>query len=252
MTPKKEFYHNKLPHFQQLEQWYFVTCILSGAIPKGAMAKYSVTLEAAKNRYQLLLKTNAEKGNEDHLVPEMDKMLVSASDTDQKARILNAQKEYFIALKKYRLAYDKTLHNSNSSTIYLTSEKNRYIIENALQFWEGKRIENHAYCIMPNHIHWILTVKKMNKENKLIYLQDILHSVKLYTAIRINNVENKSGQLWEHESFDTTLRSMEHFYNAMNYTLQNPVSAGLVKNWKEWPGTWISKNWESEFPSEEF
>jgi putative transposase len=250
MTPKKEHYHNKLPHFQQSGQWYSVTCILHGAMPKGAIDKYSVKLEAAKNRYHLMLENYAENARKNHLVPEMVNssfLTTSTSEEVQKEEILKAKKEYLLALKKYHLAYDKILHCSNSSTINLISEINRNIIKNALQFWEGNRIENHAFCIMRNHIHWILTVKKMDIENNPVYLEEILHSVKLYTAKQINKVENQSGQLWEHESFDTTLRNMEHFYNAMNYTLQNPVSARLVKNWKDWPGTWISKKWESEF-----
>ena len=81
---------------------------------------------------------------------------------------------------------------------------------------------------------------------KLIYLQDILHSVKLFTAREINKNENRSGQLWEHESFDTTLRDERHYVNAEKYVIENPVSAELVENWKEWPGTRIFG--ESDFP----
>ncbi len=216
------------------------------------MDKYLIALETAKKKYQFLLKMNNENTKMDHLSSGMNKLIVSTSESDQKENILLAKNEYYIALKKYRLAYDKILHNYKPSTINLSSDKNKNIIENALQYWVGKRIENHAFCIMPNHIHWVLTIKKMNNEIKQNYLQDILHSIKLYTANRINKIEHQNGQFWEHESFDTTLRSIEHFYNAMNYTLQNPVSAGIVKNWKDWPGTWISKNWESEFPVEEY
>ncbi len=54
MQPRKEHYRQKLPHFQQPGQWYSVTCTLHGAMPKGAMKKYSIRLETAKNRLHQL------------------------------------------------------------------------------------------------------------------------------------------------------------------------------------------------------
>jgi REP element-mobilizing transposase RayT len=281
MKPKKEHYRGKLPHFQQPGQWYFVTCILKGAMPKGAMDKYTTKLETAKNRY-LLLKEKADAQG-------VGLSKVQHSDfRKSKPQLARARKDYYTALRKYRLAYDKILHQSKEPTVNLTKENNRKLIEEALLFWEGKRLKNHAWCIMSNHFHWVLTVSDSEsnfresdflksdnfelgnskslpgeldfpKSNTLtsesqspggkldfpnsgnkktpVYLQDILHSVKLYTARRINQNENRSGQLWEHESFDTTIRNERHFATVVNYTLNNPVAAGLVKDWHDWPGS---------------
>ena len=55
MKPKKEHYRQKLPHYQQPGQWFSVTVSIEGAIPKGAMAKYSLKVSMAKNHYQQLL-----------------------------------------------------------------------------------------------------------------------------------------------------------------------------------------------------
>jgi len=44
MKPRKEHYRRKLPHYQQPGQWYSVTSTLAGAMPKGAMEKYSIQL----------------------------------------------------------------------------------------------------------------------------------------------------------------------------------------------------------------
>lgn len=83
--------------------------------------------------------------------------------------------------------------------------------------------------------------------SKPVYLQDILHSVKLFTARRINKNENRTGHLWEEESFETTIRNDKHFVNVVNYTIQNPVSVGIVKDWSVWPGTRVFG--ESGFPN---
>jgi REP element-mobilizing transposase RayT len=330
MQPKKEHYRRKLPHYQQPGQWYSVTFTLKGAMPKGAMAKYATALETARTRYRLLLQESGFP-NPDTSRLQVRKPAVpresgfpkpDVKDTDfpksvkgfstkqfpakelsglgnPESHLVATKKEYQIALRKYRLAYDKFLNKSALPGTNLVKDENRKIIEEALLFWEGKRLTSHAWCIMPNHVHWVLTVFEREfcglgnpqsresgfpnpdakdsdfpkSENELcglgnpqsqpqsrdtdfpksvkeisglgnpeshvkpVYLQDILHSVKLFTARRINKNENRSGHLWEEESFETTIRNDRHFVNVYNYVIQNPVSAGFVKNWQDWPGT---------------
>lgn len=278
IQPKKEHYRRKLPHYQQPGQWYSVTFTLKGAMPKGAMAKYTTVLETARTRLEELRSRESDNplsGTGESEFPNSDKSATLESCTPDlqvgnlQSRLAQAKKEYQIALRKYRLAYDKVLNNSVLPGINLLKEENRKIIEEALLFWEGKRLANHAWCIMRNHVHWIITVfdreagavresEFPNSDNNIfdlrksksgesefpnsdtekpVYLQDILHSVKLFTARRINENENCTGQLWEHESFDTTIRNDRHFVNVYNYVIQNPASAGLVENWQDWPGT---------------
>ena len=90
---------------------------------------------------------------------------------------------------------------------------------------------------MSNHVHWVFKVLDKNENGEAIYLQDILQSVKRFSANQINKLENRSGTLWHNESYDTTIRDDLHLYNAINYTIENPVSASLVENWWEWKGT---------------
>jgi REP element-mobilizing transposase RayT len=291
MRPRKEHYRRKLPHFQQPGQWYSVTFTLVDAMPKGAMDKYSLNLEVAKNRVQelglskvpdFLNSGNQNPGKLEHglsTVSGSEAACFQATEIEKKGffpsresdfpksdknfdfpdpdknfdfgksksrgvglfrpskEFTQAQKDYQIALRKYRLAYDKILHNSTEATISLIKENNRILIENALLFWEGKRLTNHAWCIMSNHVHWVLSVSKNDENGKPVYLEDILHSVKLFTARRINENEGKTGQFWEHESLDTTIRNEVHFSNVVNYVINNPVAAGLVTDWRAWPGT---------------
>ena len=225
MRPKKEHYRGNLPHFQRPGQWYSVTCSLFGAMPKGAMEKHAFELEIAKGNLKLA-KTN-KTSNEETLV---------------------FQRQYYRALNNYRLAYDKALHNSKSPKISLSTLENRPILEEALRFWEGKRLTSHAWCIMSNHFHWILSVFEKDENGKPVYLEDILHSIKLFSARRINENEMNEGQFWIHESFETTIRNNIHFINVVNYVINNPVSAGLIDNWQSWPGTFLEAGTRT-FPS---
>ena len=238
MKPKKEHYYRKLPHYQQPGQWYSITCILEGAMPKSAMQKYTLKLEIAKSNYNNLLSElkNSNQSNTDLPKSEIDKMENSMSNHKKLAQ---AKKQYFQTLNMYKLAYDKILNNSKTPKISLLTENNKTVIEEALKFWEGKRLKSHAWCIMSNHFHWVISVFEKDKKGTPVYLQDILHSVKLYSARRINKNENRNGQLWEHESFDTTIRNEKHFINVVKYTINNPVSAGLIKDWKDWTGSFI-------------
>jgi REP element-mobilizing transposase RayT len=81
---------------------------------------------------------------------------------------------------------------------------------------------------MSNHVHWVFNVFKNEMKNKSGFLQDILQSVKWSSANEINKNEGLKGSLWQKESFDITIRDDVHLYNAINYTINNPVKAGLV------------------------
>jgi len=70
-------------------------------------------------------------------------------------------------------------------------------------------------------------------------LQDIMHSVKRTTSHRINQVLNRNGEVWQKESFDTTIRDHKHLHHAIEYTLNNPVKAGFTNTWQDWPGCWL-------------
>lgn len=209
------------------------------------MDKYSIKLSIAKDKFYQHQKDHQVKRDEINSrkleffeVEEIRKFAMGNS----KSLFDSAKTEYFTALQKYRLAYDKLLHKAKAPPISLSKSANRKILEEALHFWEGKRLKSHAWCIMSNHFHWVLTVFETNEKNEVVYLQDILHSVKQFTAKKINIAENTSGQFWARESFETTIKNNEHFDKVVNYVINNPVSAGLVTDWKEWPGTWVKDN----------
>jgi len=153
--------------------------------------------------------------------------------------------EYYTLRKKYIKAYDDLLDAERNPHINLSKPEHTKVIIETLKFWECVKLENHAFCIMPNHVHWVFRVFEKDKNNEPVYLQDILYSVKRFSASRINVFENRKGELWQKESFDTTIRDEKHLVRAIEYTLNNPVSAGMVKEWKDWPGCWGAANSDS-------
>ncbi len=215
---KKESYKHTLPHFQQPGQAYFVTWCLKNSVPKKALKRYTNELEllgdAISNRVSSRRLEIAAPN------PELEKLRM----------------QYYSLRKKYIKAYDDLLDAERNPPVNLSNSVNTKIIIEAIQFWEGKKLLNRAWSVMPNHVHWVLQLFEKDEEGKPVYLQDILQSVKRHTANRINKAEGRVGNLWQKESFDTTIRDEKHLNFAIEYTLNNPVSAGLVIDQKDWPG----------------
>lgn len=212
---RKEEYRNNLPHYQQPGQSYFVTCCLNNAVPYKALSAYTKELELLKNQIAFF---SEQKVSEE--------------------KINRLKSDYQLMRKKYIKAYDDLLHDQTDYSVNLSDEANRKIMFEAFLFWEGNKIENEAFCVMPNHFHWIFHTKEVDNSGNIVYLQDILRSVKSFTTKEINRLSKRSGQFWQRESFDTTIRSNKHLHHAIEYTLNNPVAAGYVSKRENWKGSW--------------
>lgn len=232
---KKESYRHNLPHYQQPGQAYFVTWSLKDVIPPKALARYSQQLEIIRER---LGGANSDSpktgGNLEIPVHDHRESEFAAPDPEREKLKL----EYNLVRKQYIKALDDLLDGSRKPSIDLSRKEITDIVIKALQFWEGAKLKNFAFSIMPNHIHWVFELFKNDKEGHPVYLQDVLQSVKRFSSYHINIEENRNGRLWQKESFDTTIRDEKHLYYAVQYTLNNPVKAGLAADWRNWAGTW--------------
>jgi len=84
-----------------------------------------------------------------------------------------------------------------------------------------------AFCLMPNHIHFIAVPRN----------QISLSSTFKLTHMRYSNYYNTSnkrtGHLWQARFFSCVL-SHSHLYSAIKYVENNPVRAKLVKKAGDW------------------
>jgi len=221
---KKESYRNRLPHFQQPGQAYFVTWNLKNAIPPKALKRYTTKLSELKAQIEF---QKAQKGDE--------------------KRIAALKTNYYSTQRKYIKAYDDLLNTVQTPTINLFESDHLKIVINALQYWDSEKLYNYAFCVMPNHIHWVFLLYEKDDKQEPVYLQDVLQSTKRYSATSINKLRNKKGNLWQKESFDTTIRDDKHLMRAIEYTLNNPVKAGFASGWVEWPGCWCAAEFQNSF-----
>lgn len=86
-----------------------------------------------------------------------------------------------------------------------------------------------AWCIMPNHVHVVFAPLIGFSPPRL------LQSWKGRSSRLINQMLGRSGPLWERESFDHLIRSVDSLERFVDYVDQNPVAAGLCSKPDAWP-----------------
>lgn len=119
-----------------------------------------------------------------------------------------------------------------------------------------------AYCLMPNHFHFLLYVKKVEDTHPITSSDQMSQHLlvnKIATLLRsytraINNQENRSGSLFRQKTKAVEIDSIRYGITCMHYIHQNPLKANLVDRLGQWEfssfpdyagirnGTLINKN----------
>ena len=83
-----------------------------------------------------------------------------------------------------------------------------------------------AAILMPDHLHVIVTPT----EDREAKLGNCLAAIKRWMRQDLG-----ASWKWQGGSFDRLLRSDESLHSKWLYVEENPVRAGLVKRWEDWP-----------------
>ncbi len=115
---------------------------------------------------------------------------------------------------------------------HLRDQRLAQLVADALRKFDGVRYRLLAWTIMPNHVHVQFEVGD-------VPMADIVKSWKQFTATHANKVIGQTGAFWQADYWDTYMRDPEHEARTIRYIRNNPVKAGLVKAWQEWPWTFV-------------
>jgi putative transposase len=91
-----------------------------------------------------------------------------------------------------------------------------------------QRIYPEAAVVMPDHLHFVAELRTGT-------LSSLMQSLKGYTSRELNRLLVRKGALWQPQYHDHALRKDEVLVEVVSYCLNNPVRAGLVKDFHEYP-----------------
>jgi putative transposase len=213
---KTEYRSTFLPHLLPLGSTFFVTFNLFDSIPMPVMM-------ALKEQH------------------EQRKQVILLSDKPDKGVLLYRESRvYFVQFEEaLDKLYNGIKHLENNDLAQLVVDK---IFE-----FDGDWYDTLAICIMPNHVHMVLDFSIQIKENTpindetYVQLDAVMKRIKGATGLQCNRVLQRSGvAFWQRESFDHYVRNEAELHRIIRYVAQNPVKAGLVKEWTDWKFTYIS------------
>jgi len=209
---KKTFHRRNLPHLQPLGGTFFVSYNLANAIPKRIYNKWNLEYELQKKVILESSKTVKE---------DLDKL----------------HKRNFAERDKYL----DTCKNENHSEI---KDEIAQIVADPIHFWDGKKIDLICYCLMSNHVHLVFRLLDKSETDTPKYLEDMMHSIKQFSAKKCNVILNRKGDFWQHESYDRLIRNDEELFRIILYVLNNPVKAGLCKDPFDWKWTYLQEKFK--------
>lgn len=207
MTNTK-IYRRNLPHIHPDQGIFFITFRLYRTIPKSVLQR---------------------------LQKDRKRKLKEITSTSESVYLLNKYK----IEKRFSIEYGNWLDKSNTEKTWLYTPEIADILCKKIHEMDHRFYFLIAYCIMPNHVHLLIQLRDGGQINhkgktKTYPLADVLRLLKGSSARKCNLLLNRKDPFWHHESYDHVVRNEYEFYRIIEYILNNPVKAGLVKNSKEW------------------
>jgi REP element-mobilizing transposase RayT len=204
-----------MPHIQPGGATFFVTFCLADSLPK-----------------EVALRLKEEQSKNERLLYKVK------DETERKKKIDDQRKLYFGK-------FDEILDKATSGPCWLKDERIVKVVADAICLHDKKEYDLLAYCIMPNHVRLVFTVRhdfitsmraeaRATSTTSRYIMTDILRLIKGSTAREANKILNHTGAFWQHESYDRVVRDEKEVNHIIWYTINNPVKAGFVTNAEDW------------------
>ena len=120
--------------------------------------------------------------------------------------------------------YSVTCNTYSRLPIFASSKAADFLLHILGYYKQILRFSLYCYCIMPEHLHLVIQpyLKRYN-------VSQIMKHTKGSFARAHNIIRYKSGPIWQSRFYDTILRDEDSLMTRINYILQNPVRANIIK-----------------------
>ena len=210
------FFRRNLPHYHLPDATYFITLRLAGSLPFEIVARLQEAYEEEQRRLARQFSGNALR----------------------EARH-QAQKRYFARI-------DGLLDQALYGPRWLARPECATIVMQTIHALAPEQYHLHAFCLMSNHAHLLIEQQGIPDPPPR---RDGKHYTALSRAMRLlkgqsgalcNQILGRRGIFWQHESYDHLVRDEREFERILAYIVNNPIKAGQVADWQDWPYTYIN------------
>ena len=174
---------NRLPHWEQDGRTYFMTFRLGDSVPAELLTRWTAERDTWLQHHPK--PWSAETENEYH--------------------------------ERFTHAMERWLDLGHGECL-LRDPANAEIVAGALRFFDGSRVTQIAWVVMPNHVHVLFTL------HSGWTLEEISTSWKTFTAREIHKRLGRQGHLWMRDYHDRLIRNPKHLENCILYIRNNPAN----------------------------
>ncbi len=212
----EEIFFRNLPHIHLPNASYFITFRLADSLPVEMLARMREAYE------------------------EQERLLKSQFSGQILAEERYKLQKLFCA--KYDAALDKAEHGPK----WLAEPRFAELVSERIRKLEPEHYHLHIYCIMHNHVHLLIDQQDIPEPQQPVSghrytaLSHAMRALKGSTGYASARLLGRKGAFWTHESYDHVVRDEKEFERIANYIVNNPVKAGLAKNWQDWPYTYCA------------
>jgi len=123
---------------------------------------------------------------------------------------------------------------NDGEKIFFSCENYRYFM---MKYHEllGGYVDTYAYCLIPNHFHFLVKVKESNEQ---LYHLKVSHQFRRFFqsyALAINKQEGRDGSLFRKYFRRIQVADMEYLKRMVFYIHFNPQKHQLVQDFRSYP-----------------
>lgn len=104
----------------------------------------------------------------------------------------------------------------------------RLLVKEFRNAQDQQLVNSLAWVVMPDHFHWLIELRGND-------LSNLMRRVKTKSSLVITNAAGERFKLWQKGYHDRAIRQESKIIQAARYIIANPIRAGLVKRYGDYP-----------------
>lgn len=129
--------------------------------------------------------------------------------------------------------YSVTTICHHRQPLFLDASAAEIVIDELRRLQQDGVVENFAWVLMPDHLHWLFSLRSGS-------LARCLQLLKGRSAHTINRQRDRTETVWQPGYYDHALRHEDAVRQLAEYIVLNPVRAGLVAEVDDYAHWWCA------------